>query len=456
MKLSKKILMVILTFCLLISNIVSVDASNNIKVKLDGKNISFDTEPCLIGGRTMVPLRAIFEALGATVDWDDETQTVTSYNEAYLVKCSIGKNEMSVNNQTKIMDIAPMIIDGRTLVPARFVAEAFACKVEWDAENSTVNITSSAIDYSKIEKPMNSSQNASNTYVSTTKEIDNDDSSASKGTLQKPYSAMDGAVITYQKWSHYPQKQISVKCTNIIRGLEANELAESENMFNDEPDFSQEWCFLEFDVKYISSTDNEEVLKGNDIIYDDTFFSSTGSKLNVADMATLGDVYEGYGVFDTEFYPGGSGKVVIGLLINKDIDDILLRVPNKSNNTNTWIDCTSGVSNSSSKITTPQKTSNSGEFYPGTSIPTYTSVTDVALKSKETLDSGAPVYRYKYTKSEDVGLYWNKLSDDGWTMTRGNDESTPDTFESSFVKGSQALIINVYFDIVEVWITYIK
>lgn len=335
MKLSKKLIVSILTLFLLITSIVPVmAATDEIKVKLDGTYIEFDTKPCLIGGRTMVPLRAIFEALGATVSWDESTQTVTSYNEAYLVKCAINKNEMYVNNEEKIMDIAPMIVDGRTLVPARFVAEAFACEVDWDANSRTVNITSSEIDYSQMEKGTENGEEVSQ------KTDGNVTVSSANGTLQNPYSATDGATVTYQEWSFYPQKQVSIKCTNVIRGSRANSLAYSENMFNDKPNSSQEWCFLEFDVKYIScSGSSDVVLKGSDVIYKDTFFSSYGSKLNVADMATLGDVYRGYGVFDTEFYPGGSGKVVIGILINKDADSILLRIPNKSLNTDTWIKC---------------------------------------------------------------------------------------------------------------------
>jgi len=330
------------TFCLIFVSVSMMLLANtamaekNITVFVDNSRVEFDVQPKLIGGRTMVPLRAIFEALGATVTWDESTQTVTAYNEAYLVKSTIGKNEMLVNNEKVDIDIPPMIVDGRTLVPARFVAEAFNCDVKWDSSNFMVNITSKSINYADLEKSTSTSDiiNSSSTSVSTSTV------SADEGTLMNPYAPNQGAPIIYQEWSHYPQKIVEITCTNIIRGETANRLAHSENMFNEKPNSNQEWCFLEFNVKYISSLDgSENILEGNDVIYEDTFFTSTGSLLNVADMATLGDTYKGYGVFDTEFYPGASGKVVIGLLINKNAGDILLRVPNKSQGTNSWILC---------------------------------------------------------------------------------------------------------------------
>ena len=100
----------------------------------------------------MVPLRAIFEALGATIEWDEENQTVTAYNEVYIVKCTIDSNTMYINNEAKTIDVAPMMIDPRTLVPARFVDEAFNCNVNWDDNTFVVTITSNPIDYSEVEQ----------------------------------------------------------------------------------------------------------------------------------------------------------------------------------------------------------------------------------------------------------------------------------------------------------------
>ena len=81
--------------------VYAVAEENSINVILDGNQIEFDVEPMLIGGRTMVPLRAIFEALGATVLWDEATKTVSAYNEAYYVKATIDNRDMYVNGQAR-------------------------------------------------------------------------------------------------------------------------------------------------------------------------------------------------------------------------------------------------------------------------------------------------------------------------------------------------------------------
>lgn len=129
---------IIIIMSLLAGDIVF--AKNNITVQLDGKTLSFDVQPQLIGGRTMVPLRMIFESMGATVDWNNDTRTVTAFNEHYYVQATINDSNMKVNGKTKALDVPPLLVGGRTLVPVRFVAEAFGAKVDWDAKTSTVYI----------------------------------------------------------------------------------------------------------------------------------------------------------------------------------------------------------------------------------------------------------------------------------------------------------------------------
>lgn len=116
-------------------------AEKNIEVYLDGKILNFDVQPQLIGGRTMVPLRKIFESMGATVNWNNNTQTVTAFNESYYVTATINDSNIKVNGETNILDMPPLLVGGRILVPARFVAEAFGAKVGWDEGNQRVIIT---------------------------------------------------------------------------------------------------------------------------------------------------------------------------------------------------------------------------------------------------------------------------------------------------------------------------
>ena len=134
----------ILTVLAIVLSISAVAA--DIHIFVDGNPLEFDVQPRIINGRTMVPLRTIFEAMGATVEWDAHTQTVTATSERAIVKATINKKELTVNGTPVDLDVAPQIVDGRTLVPARFVAESFGADVTWVQASSTVTITSCKSD----------------------------------------------------------------------------------------------------------------------------------------------------------------------------------------------------------------------------------------------------------------------------------------------------------------------
>ena len=115
---------------------------SEIAVKLDGKWMTFDVDPILLNDRTMVPMRAIFEALGATVSWDDATQTATGEKDGKKVSVTIDSTIATVDGAEKTLDQSAVLKDGRTLVPLRFVSEAFGAEVGWDDPTQTVIITS--------------------------------------------------------------------------------------------------------------------------------------------------------------------------------------------------------------------------------------------------------------------------------------------------------------------------
>jgi len=116
---------------------------SGVKVTLNGAEIKFDDQPPIIeNGRTLVPLRAIFEALGASIDWNPSTKTVTATKSSTTITLSIGSNIMTVNGKNITLDVPAQIKNGRTLVPTRAVAEAFGIKVGWNQETQTVILTS--------------------------------------------------------------------------------------------------------------------------------------------------------------------------------------------------------------------------------------------------------------------------------------------------------------------------
>jgi heme-binding NEAT domain protein len=114
-------------------------------VILDGRDLSFDVPPMIENGRTLVPLRAIFEALGAKVDWDGATQTVTAAKGQTVVKLTIGNTAAFVNDQPVNLDVPGKIVDNRTLVPLRFVSESLGADVQWDGDRNRVIINSPPI-----------------------------------------------------------------------------------------------------------------------------------------------------------------------------------------------------------------------------------------------------------------------------------------------------------------------
>jgi len=109
-------------------------------VILDGRPLSFDQEPTIEEGRTLVPLRAIFEAMGADVSWDQESQTATAVKGDTVVALKIGSITPTINGQVKPLEVPAKIVNGRTLAPLRFVGEAFGGIVGWEPTTQKITI----------------------------------------------------------------------------------------------------------------------------------------------------------------------------------------------------------------------------------------------------------------------------------------------------------------------------
>ncbi len=137
----KKICSIILCMLLLLPATVC-NAEQAISVELDNVPIEFDQEPIIMNSRTMVPVRAIFEAMGASVTWDEKTKTVTSSLDDVTVMMVINNPVMFVNAEMKTIDAPPVIVNSRTLVPVRAVSESFGCTVEWNESKRIVSIYS--------------------------------------------------------------------------------------------------------------------------------------------------------------------------------------------------------------------------------------------------------------------------------------------------------------------------
>lgn len=129
------------------------DIMNLVTVYLNSNIISFEQPATIKNGRTLVPLRAIFEAMGATVDWNDSTKTVTSKLGSTTIQLTIGSNILYKNGTAVALDVPAQLINGYTMVPARAVAEAFGADVDWDGDTQTVYITTKGNTYSVNSVP---------------------------------------------------------------------------------------------------------------------------------------------------------------------------------------------------------------------------------------------------------------------------------------------------------------
>lgn len=126
-------------------NIIPVEKETGtpteITVIVKGENVVFDQKPEIIDGRTLVPVRYVVEKLGYTVEWDEASQTVYIKNETMENSLFQGEGiKVSVNNEQIQFDVEPVILNGRTLIPIRAVVEKMGCTVEWDAELQVVYI----------------------------------------------------------------------------------------------------------------------------------------------------------------------------------------------------------------------------------------------------------------------------------------------------------------------------
>ena len=155
MKAKKLLSLALASVMTLAAAVTAVSADGDIKVLLNGKELSFDVPPMAVEGRTLVPFRAIFEALGYDVIWDEaEPQLIRgTKGDSIELKMEIGQTTATITNsaegadepvKTVTLDVPPMVVDNRTLVPLRAVGEMSGYKVDWLGETNTATIDSPA------------------------------------------------------------------------------------------------------------------------------------------------------------------------------------------------------------------------------------------------------------------------------------------------------------------------
>lgn len=130
---------------LLIGSPLAASAQGSASVTVNGELLSFDQPPVIQQGRVLVPLRGIFERLGATVVYDAGTRQIHATSaDGTPVSLRLGSTLASIGGQSYHLDVPARSYGGRTLVPLRFIAEAMGAEVAWNAGMRMVAITTGA------------------------------------------------------------------------------------------------------------------------------------------------------------------------------------------------------------------------------------------------------------------------------------------------------------------------
>ena len=132
---------ILLSLILILCFTVTAFAQDVIKVYVDNERVDFDVAPFIEKGRTLIPLRGVFEKLGAKVDWNKNLLEVVIKDENNEIEMILGKDKVMVNGIIKDIDVPTKMINSRTFAPLRFVAENLGHTVRWEESTNSIYIT---------------------------------------------------------------------------------------------------------------------------------------------------------------------------------------------------------------------------------------------------------------------------------------------------------------------------
>ncbi len=141
-------------------------ADFGIRLYINGNEIQSDVPPMIINDRTMVPARVVFENLNAAVDWNPDTRQVTVKSSGGTnIVLTIGEKQAVVGGKTVTMDVAPMILSDRTMLPIRFVSENLGYDVNWNPTSKSVYISEPQPKYTNEIKSVDISDGENSSSV---------------------------------------------------------------------------------------------------------------------------------------------------------------------------------------------------------------------------------------------------------------------------------------------------
>lgn len=268
-----------LVFCLALTAIFIFSplafASDEIKVYINDEQLKFDVAPAVVNQTTLVPMRAIFEGLGAKVAWDGNAKTIIGTKDDTIIILELNSSSATKNGQTVILSTPSEAINNRTMVPLRFISESFDCNVAWDAATRTINITAADVYGRSNPAPVGTEQTI--------------------------------------KISNYSQEYtVVIKVNSITRGETAWDELYEANQFNTPPTADTEYIIINVTATLTDVADSSSVYFN---YFDFDRFSNTDVEYTyqsvvIPDPVFSGDVYEGGTI---------SGNIV--MLVNKTDDN---------------------------------------------------------------------------------------------------------------------------------------
>lgn len=123
------------------THMIKLKKSPIVSVFYNGEKVLFDQLPVIENGRTLVPLRAIFEKIGAEITWDGDTQTVTAVKDGTEIKLTLNSTTAYKNGEALTLEVPAKSVNGRTLVPVRFIADCFGVNVDWVPDMQIIKLT---------------------------------------------------------------------------------------------------------------------------------------------------------------------------------------------------------------------------------------------------------------------------------------------------------------------------
>lgn len=156
-----------------------------------------------------MPIRAIIESVGGSVEWNHDTKEVTLKYDNNVIRLVIDSTEAYLNDKTEKLDVAPAIINNRTMLPIRFISEGFGFNVAWDSDTKTIEITVNTTDNKEEteETTINTTNSQEETEETTAMDHRVNDQNAPVVYMTKDISP-EGLMNVYNQLGFKPQEML--------------------------------------------------------------------------------------------------------------------------------------------------------------------------------------------------------------------------------------------------------